>query len=106
MSQIEIRKQLGLQAIKGSYDAENAYWVNVVGPFITARKTEIPGTYWQSETGTTNPSTSDILELFLFKTYSNNELSFDYTFPANITPYVIRVTFNTSDQIIGMVSAS
>jgi len=60
----------------------------------------------QAKTGTPNPSYSDILELFLFKTYGNNELSFDYTFPANVTPYVIRVTFNTSDQITGMVSAS
>ncbi|PUA28437.1 MAG: hypothetical protein B0W54_18490 [Cellvibrio sp. 79] len=106
MSQIELRKQSGLQAIKGSYEAENAYWVDVVRPFITARKTEIPGSYWENETGTPSPSYSDILELFMFKTYGNNELSFDYTFPANVTPYVIRVTFNTSDQITGMVSAS
>ncbi len=99
MSQVD-RQQVALYTIKNSQ--ETPFWDGGVKPFLVHHLDVIDGSYWEGEIGTPNPSYSDVLEIIMFKQYSEDNQALDFTLPGNVTDYVIRVEFSQTDEVLNI----
>lgn len=93
----ENKAKLAFDAIKSSFNTEQGE--HGIDLFISHHIEELSEQTWSGLLGKAQPTASEVLEIMVLRSSWNDDLTYDFTLPNNVTNYVVSVLFNENGKI-------
>lgn len=90
-------QQKALNAIKEAAGTESGEYS--IDEFISHHLEELPSEYWQEHLGVKNPNADQVMGLLVLRSKWDDEETYDFTLPGDITDYVVCVSFADDGSI-------
>jgi hypothetical protein len=97
-------EQLAIEGIKKSSGTEQGEYG--IDEFISHHLEELSTSYWEKHTGSANPTSIQVISLLVLRSKWDDEETYDFSLPDEVTDYVVSVSFDEDNQIEDIVMES
>ena len=100
--EIQKRTEVALSAIKAAYGTSDDEFGATL--FVSHHLEELDASYWEKHLQTASPDPIRVLEMLTLRSHWGDEDddgidTFDFTFPGEVTDYVISVSFDENGNV-------
>jgi hypothetical protein len=97
-------EQLAIEGIKKSSGTEQGEYG--IDEFVSHHLEELSTSYWEKHTGSANPTSIQVISLLVLRSKWDDEETYDFSLPDEVTDYVVSVSFDEDNQIEDIVMES
>ncbi len=97
-------EQLAIEGIKKSSGTEQGEYG--IDEFVSHHLKELSTSYWEKHTGSANPTSIQVISLLVLRSKWDDEETYDFSLPDEVTDYVVSVSFDEDNQIEDIVMES
>jgi hypothetical protein len=97
-------EKLAIEGIKKSSGTEQGEYG--IDEFVSHHLEELPKSYWEKHTGSSTPTSIEVIGLLVLRSKWDDEETYDFSLPNEVTDYVVSVSFDEDNQIEDIVMES